>query len=218
MTASRSACATAIACSVALLGACASTPLRTEATDATSARATSPSSATPVDPASRLPTPMELADSDQGAVTLRTPIGRDVAIKLVRRIVSAVVSRSLESLSHDLQDPIEVLGVDATSYPIPLGQLLFDYSMRARMKPYDQLDLDRVYRSDDVQLYAARELGRAGRPTRPAMMSDDELLIRVRVQTTRVGTDVLFEDELLFVVARVGDQLKVHALTNLIPN
>lgn len=200
-----------------LVAACAPTPFRTEASDAVAARATSASSATPVDPSTKLPAAVELAGSDDGAVSLRAPVGREVAIKLVRRIVNAIVGKNPDALASDLEENIEILGVDP-SYPMMRSLLITDYGYRGRAKPYEQLDAERVFRADDVQLYAARELGRAGRPSRPRTMSDDALLIRVRVQTPRVGTDVLFEDELVFVVVRAGDQLKVRAMTNLVPN
>jgi hypothetical protein len=201
----------------AIVSACAPTAIRTEASDARATRVTSGSSGTPVDPSSQLPVAVELAGSDDGAVSLRAPLGRDGAIELGRRIVGAIVSKTPDALASDLEETVEILGFDP-SYPMMRTQIISDYFIRGRVKPYEQLDAERVFRAEDVQLFAARELGRAGRPARPSMMTDDELMIRVRVQTPRVGTDTLFDDELLFVVARSGDQLKVRALTNLVPN
>jgi len=73
---------------------------------------------------------------------------------------------------------------------------------RLRRGQYRKLASEIVYQDPDVETYRYDELSVAGteRPARPAAMDRTDLLLRVPILTTRVGSDRLFGDEMRFVL------------------
>ena len=49
-------------------------------------------------------------------------------------------------------------------------------------------------------------------------MQPDELMVRVHVLTTKVGSDTLFEDYVLFILGRDAGRYRIRGVSNIVPN
>ncbi len=195
------ACASALLAS-ALLASCAARPIRT--VDALPA---APSVAIPVDPISSIPTATDKAVAGEGVVTLRTPIGTEQVTALVHRLFEAFHARSLAPIDSDFDDVV----VDLASGDAGRPRAQFLAMLQDRMKsPFDQLDLDQMYRPQDVEIWARDDLGLPGRPVRPNAMGADDVLVRIPIATPRVGADVLFGDEIRLLLRRDGSTYRIR--------
>lgn len=174
------------------------------------------------EPLSTLPPSASEATPADGAVTLRTPIPPEAALALVRRLFEAFHARDLESVRNDFEPTVVDLSKSAVvttgpwAAPIPTTIVKW-LEQRVKDNPFDQLDVELVYRPHEVELYAYGELGLPGRPARPAQMGEDDLFVRVPIVTPRVGTDTLFGDEIRLVLRRHGSQLRVYAWGEVVP-
>ncbi|MBL8717966.1 MAG: hypothetical protein JNL79_18450 [Myxococcales bacterium] len=186
------------------------------------AEAKSGSTGIVAEPVSALPPSASEATHGDGAVTLRTPIPPEAALALVRRLFDALHARNLEPVRNDFEQPVLDLTKSALVPSGPWGAMaptdVFTWLVqRAKDNPFDQLDVELVYKPQEVELYAFGELGLPGRPARPAAMGEDDLFVRVPIVTPRVGTDTLFGDEIKLVLRRHGGLLRVHAYGEILP-
>lgn len=174
------------------------------------------------EPLSTLPASASEATAGDGAVTLRTPIPPEAALALVRRLFEAFHARDLESVRSEFEPTVVDLTKSAVimagPWAAPTPTTVFEWlKARAKDNPFDQLDVELVYRPQEVELYAFGELGLPGRPAKPAQMGEDDLFVRIPIVTPRVGTDTLFGDEIRLVLRRHGSQLRVHAWGEVLP-
>lgn len=178
---------------------------------------TAGSAGVPVEPVSTLPKPCDRAAAGEGVVTLRAPVSTEQVMAMVRRLFEAFHARDTNGFELDLDDYLVDLRSDGESVR-PRSQLVNE--LRQRMKgtqAFEQLEVEAMYRPQDVEIWAREELGLPGRPTRPQAMADGELLVRIPVATPRVGADILFGDEIKLLLRRDGARYRVRGYGELVP-
>ncbi|MBI2390001.1 MAG: hypothetical protein HYV09_10460 [Deltaproteobacteria bacterium] len=202
----------AVIAACALAVACGGRPVRTA-----DAPPTAGSGGVPVDPVSSLPKLADKSAAAEGVTTLRTPIPTDAVMALVRRLFEAFHEREPALIEPDLDDVI----VDLRSESEPTRpRYTIVNEWRARMKStqaYEQLDVEAMYRSQDVEIWARDELGLPGRPSRPSSMGEGDLLVRIPVATPRLAADVLFGEEIKLLLRRDGARYRVRGYGEVLP-
>jgi hypothetical protein len=203
----------AVALAIALAGgACGAQAIRT-------ADAPHPESSTgvPVDPVSSVPKPADRAAAGEGVVTLRAPVATEAVMALVRRVFEAFHARETSGIEQDLDDNIVDVRAEGE---INKARWQFISELRLRMKStnaFEQLDVELMYRAQDVEIFAHGELGLPGRPSRPASMGADDLLVRIPVATPRLGADILFGDEIRLLLRRDGARYRIRGYGEVVP-
>jgi hypothetical protein len=189
--------------------ACAARPLRT-----LDAPPEAPRTGIPVDPVSSIPKPTDNAGAKEGVVTLRTPIATEAVMAIVHRLFEAFHGKSTTPLEGDLDDPV----VDLREEKTYSRSSFISYMNSVRLKaPFDQLEVDQMYRAQDVEVWGRDELGVPGRPLRPANMAADDLLVRIPIAMPRVGADVLFGEEIRLLLRRQGARYLVRGYYEIVP-
>ncbi len=206
----------ALACLVLLVGAgCGARPLRTS-----EARTESDAGAVPVDPVTSLPRPADLAKAGDTVAALRTPLPEAAVLGVVRHLFEAFHARSTAPIEPDLDELIVDIR-EASSLPSPGDRMKFyfltDLATRLKGAPFDQLDLEQMYHSQEVELYAREDLGMPGRPQRPNAMGPDDVLVRIPIATPRLGADVLFGEEIRLLLRREGTTYRIHGYFESVP-
>jgi hypothetical protein len=178
---------------------------------------TEASTGVPVDPVSSVPKPADRAAATEGVVTLRAPVGTEAVMALVRRVFEAFHARETSGIDLDLDETIvDVRAENETSKP----RWQFVNELRLRMKgttAFEQLDVELMYRPQDVEIFARDELGLPGRPSRPASMGTDDLLVRIPIATPRLGADILFGDEIRLLLRRDGARYRIRGYGEVVP-
>lgn len=176
-----------------------------------------PSTGVPVDPVSSVPKSGDRAVAGDGVVTLRAPVGTEAVMALVRRLFEAFHARETSGIDLDLDDTI----VDVRAEGEVIKQKWqFLNELRLRMKgttAFEQLDIDLMYRAQDVEIFARDELGLPGRPSRPTSMGSDDLLVRIPIATPRLGADILFGDEIRLLLRRDGARYRIRGYGEVVP-
>jgi len=170
-----------------------------------------------VDPMGELPHASDMATPNEYAVTLRAPVSTELVNALVRRLFESFHSRSTSAIEADLDDDIVELRFDGGELTVKKYNWTYNFSTRIKGSPFDQLDIDQMYRQQDVEIYARDELGLPGRPLRPKSMEADDLVVRIPIATTRVGADVLFGDEIRLLLRREGSRYKLRGYGEVVP-
>ena len=198
----------------ALVGACGATPLRTQKQP----QAASSAEPNSVEPVAELPRARDVAAGGDGAVTLRTPIARDSAKALVAKLFEAIHARNFADLESELEDSLLYPLVDRDpARESPRATLVYTINTVLRGAPYHEVDIDTMYRPQDLEVYGPDELGAPGRPAKVAGMRADDVLVRIPITTPRVGADVLFYDELRVVLRRQGSKYRLKGISEIAP-
>jgi hypothetical protein len=175
------------------------------------------STGVPVDPVSSVPKPADRAAAGEGVVTLRAPVSTEAVMALVRRVFEAFHARETSGIELDLDDNIVDVRAEGE---ITKARWQFISELRLRMKgtnAFEQLDVDLMYRAQDVEIFARDELSLPGRPSRPASMGADDLLVRIPVATPRLGADILFGDEIRLLLRRDGSRYRIRGYGEVVP-
>ncbi len=172
----------------------------------------------PVDPESALPKPTDFGKTTDVVATLRAPVPAQEIAGIVHRLFEMFHEKSTAVLEPDLDDTIVDLNVPPQLGDQPKAYWVQNLQyQRLKTTAFDQLDVDQMYRTQDVETYAREDLGQPGRPPRPAAMGADDVLVRIPVATPRVGADVLFGDEIKLLLRRVGPTYKIHGYGEIVP-
>ena len=195
-----------------VFGACGAGALKT-------ADAPHPESSTgvPVDPVSSVPAPGDRAAAVEGVATLRAPVSTEAVMALVRRVFEAFHARETSNLEPDLDDAIVDVRAEGE---ITKVRWQFVNELKLRMKStnaFEQLDVELMYRAQDVEIFARDELGLPGRPSKPASMGADDLLVRIPIATPRLGADILFGDEIRLLLRRDGARYRIRGYGEVVP-
>lgn len=171
-----------------------------------------------VDPLAVLPRPLDTAKESDSVATLRTPLPPETISGLVRRYFEAYHARSAQPIEADLDDVI----LDLHETPGGVGDRvkiywITDFTQKVKGLPYDQLEVEQMYRSQDVEVYARETLGQPGRPPRPSAMGADDVLVRIPIATPRLGADILFGDDITLLLRRDGTAYKIHGELQNVP-
>jgi len=175
------------------------------------------SGAVAVDPVSVLPHASDRAASGDGVATLRAPVPREAVAALVRRWFDAFHARDTSGIEPDLDDVIVDLRSEYETSKPKSSFVLYELGPRMKSAPFDQVDVDSMYRPQDVEVWAREELGLAGRPARPSSMQADDLLVRIPIAMTRFGSDVLFGDEVKLLLRREGSKYRIRGFYEIVP-
>jgi hypothetical protein len=205
------ALALAVALGGVIAGASCAQPLRTA--DAPPPVA---SGAVPVDPISHLPRTIDKAPTDVVVTTLRTPVGTEAIGALVRRLFEGFHARSTAAIEVDVDETVVDLRLDGETQQ-SRGSFVFQLQGRMRNTPFEQLEVDAMYRPQEVEVWARDELGVPGRPARPVSMGPEDLLVRIPIATARVGADVLFGDEIRLLLRRDGARYRLRGYGENVP-
>jgi hypothetical protein len=197
---------------LACISACAAAPLKTR-----DAPPPETSGAVAVDPVPVLPRATDRALSSDGVATLRAPVPREAVAALVRRWFDAFHARDTSGLEPDLDETIVDLRTDYETVKPRSTFVLYELAPRMKSAPFDQVDVDSMYRPQDVEVWAREELGLAGRPARPNAMQADDLLVRIPIAMTRLGSDVLFGDEVKLLLRRDGSKYRIRGYYEIVP-
>lgn len=201
----------ALAC-VSLVSACGATHFATRDTPPPET-----TGAVAVDPITALPRATDRATSTDGVATLRTPVPREAIAALVRRLFEAFHARDVSGIEADVDDNVLDLRFDYETTRSRFAFLNQELQYRMKATPFDQIDVEAMYRPQDVEVWARDELGLPGRPLRPNVMGADDLLVRIPIATPRVGSDVLFGDEIKLLLRRVGSKYKIRGYGEVVP-
>lgn len=170
-----------------------------------------------VEPISALPKPSDRAFGGEGVATLRAPVPTEQIMGLVRRLFEAFHAREVALLEPDLDESILDLRSDGESTR-PRWQLVNDLRQRLKgTQAFELLEVEAMYRAQDVEVWARDELGQPGRPARPQAMVDGDLLIRIPIATPRLGADVLFGEEIRLLLRRDGARYRVRGYGEVVP-
>ena len=167
-----------------------------------------------IDPASAPPPAAERAASGDGLVTLRTPLGVDVAVAAVAEFFRRVVLEDGDGLG-DLftRDALAIApGSSGGQGQTPSAGLWWE--QRFRRLDYGKLTGEPLYRESEVEVYRGEDVLEAS--PHPAIqtetLDENDVIIRVPIITARVGADRLLGDEILVWLRRDGARFKIYRL------
>ena len=161
-----------------------------------------------VDPTPGLSAPSDATKTDDPVAVLRPPLSEKAVRALLASFFRSIASENPEALAS-------LLTSDAVATTRSRGgsALLIDH-WRARMRRlgYRRLPAEAVYDDANVEIYRHEDLDivRSGRPVRPPTMTRSDLLARVPIATPRAGNDRLFGDEILFLLRRDTDTVRIR--------
>lgn len=142
---------------------------------------------------------------------LRPPLPEKMALAVISSFFRSITTEDADKLAA-------LLTVDATvtNRSRSGAASMLDY-WRARMRrlAYRRVTAEAAYVPAQVEVYRYDDLtvARAGRPVRPPTMMRSDLIARVPIATTRAGNDRLFGDEIVFLLRREQDNLRIREAT-----
>lgn len=200
---------TSLVCAVVLLGCGASNWAETARRNGLESRPREPDGVV-VDPKSELPSTAEAAESDGSLVSLRTPIGARSARKLVTAFFSAMTGDELPAV-FSLFTSDALYRSSKGGAPISLSEA---YRARAQRFDYRALRHAPVFDEDRIELYRYEDFDVPWELpiARPPGMARDDVALRVPITTTHSSAGRLFGDELVFLVRRDGEALRIAGI------
>lgn len=164
-----------------------------------------------IDPASAPPAAADRAETGDGVVTLRTPLGVDLASGTVAEFFRRVVLEDGDGLSALLARDAQAIAPGGSGQGQPPSAGLW-WEQRFRRLDYGKLAGEPIYRETEIEIYRAEDAVEA--PPHPAIqtqtLDDDDVLVRVPIVTARVGADRLLGDEILFWLRRDGARFRIY--------
>ncbi|MCC6556262.1 MAG: hypothetical protein IT372_25155 [Polyangiaceae bacterium] len=167
-----------------------------------------------IDPASAPPPAADRGVAADGLVTLRAPLGVDVAVAVVAEFFKRVVLEDGDGLSALLtRDALAIApGSGGGQGQTPSAGLWWE--QRFRRLDYGKLAGETIYRDAEVELYRGEDVLEAS--PHPAIQTDaldeDDVIVRVPIITARIGADRLLGDEIVIWLRRDGMRFKIYRL------
>jgi hypothetical protein len=164
-----------------------------------------------IDPESAPPAARDRAQVDDGMLTLRAPLGPEVAVETVRELFRRVVARSTENLSELFTQNAQPISAVPGGYGVP--DRAWDWWVqRSRRLDYTKLAGEVLFREGDIEIYRADSA--EGTPPHPAIRTDaldeTDIILRVTMLAGTNGTDRYFGDTIVFWLRRDGDTYKIY--------
>lgn len=164
-----------------------------------------------IDPESAPPSARDRAPTDDGMVTLRSPLGPEVAIDTVRELFRRVVARNMENLSELFTPNAQPISGVPGGYGVP--DKAWDWwSQRSKRLDYTKLSGEVLFRDGDIEIFRAD--GTETPPPHPAIRTDaldeTDVVLRVTMIAGTSGTDRYFGDTIVFWLRRDGDTYKIY--------
>jgi hypothetical protein len=168
-----------------------------------------------IDKTSLPPRARDQAEATDGLVTLRAPLGVDRAILAVNELFRKVVLEDTEGLeSLFTRDALAVTTTAPNAGPAQTPQAALFWQQRFRRLDYTKLAGEAIFRPADLEIYRAEDALET--PPHPAIrleaLNDNDVVIRVPVLTSHIGTERLFGDEIIFWLRREGDRYRIYRL------
>ena len=153
-------------------------------------------------PASQLPKPQATVPTEDGVAVLLQPTDPALAVVVVRRFFRAVVEESLERLDSVLADQAVIRRGAGT------GQQSARSLWQARLARLDYGTFAHrvLFRSTDIEIY------RNSPPGAPLAVSSPDVLLRVPLLVTTVGSFRYFGDEIWFLLKPGPNGYKIAEL------
>lgn len=168
-----------------------------------------------VDLQSAAPVASTSGKTSSGWMALAEPADSSGALAAVRTFFEAVAREDSatmrRALSQDAQWFMPSANPSGTAGGTPVEQA---WERRFSKFDYRATGPEPVYRETEIEVYSFRDLDEVEgeRPSRPAMMNAQDILVRVPIEIKRVGQERVFADEILFLVRRGSDGFKVRAV------
>ena len=167
-----------------------------------------------IDPSSAAPPPRDRASSGDGMVTLRAPLGVELAMALIADFFGKIVIEDDDALAALFtKDAIAVTGSSSGSGggmgPTPAAALWWE--QRFRRLDYGKIAGEVIYREADLEIYRADDMVQSTphRAIRTNALGEDDVVIRAPILTPRSGQERLLGDEIIFWLRRDGSQYKI---------
>jgi hypothetical protein len=167
-----------------------------------------------IDPASATMGPRDRATADEGVVTLRSPLGVDLATATIADFFSRVVVEDDDGLEALFtRDAIAVTGGSSGGMGQTPGATLW-WEQRFRKLDYGKMAGEVVFRESELEVYRAEDAVEAPphRAIRTEMLNENDVIIRAPIVTPRSGQERLFGDEIVFWLRRDGDHFKIFRI------
>jgi hypothetical protein len=166
-----------------------------------------------IDPASSPPPASDRAESGDGLVTLRTPLGVDRAILTVTELMRVILVEDSDALDALFtRDALAVTPASAGAGPGQTPSATLWWKQRFHRLDYGRLAGETLIREAELQIYRASDALDA--PPHPAIrlesLSENDVVIRAPIVTPRIGADRLFGDEMIFWLRRDGDRFRIY--------
>jgi hypothetical protein len=173
-----------------------------------------------VDRVSEPPAFRDEAPSADGIVTLRTPLGLDVATAAVRRFFEAIVDEDAAALANLVRSgamlhDTRATGQSRTQGLVPLWRLRFN------KYDYGQLGSRTIFQESEVKSYRVEELDRlpleVQHLVRGVSLEPTVVVLRVPIVTATVKNERLFGDEIYFWLRRHDDGYEIYQVAEDVP-
>lgn len=150
-------------------------------------------------------------------VTLRSPLGADLAMALIADFFRKVVIEDDDSLSALFtKDAIAVTGASGGMGggmgQTPSAPLWWE--QRFRRLDYSKMAGEVIYREAELEVYRADDALESPphRAIRTDALNENDVILRAPIATPRSGQERLFGDQIIFWLRRDGDRYKIFRL------
>lgn len=166
-----------------------------------------------VDPMSSPPAAQDVAGTEGGMITLRTPLGVDQATATVAAFFRSVVAEDSDGLEALLARDALALNPAGNAGGTAPSAALF-WGQRMRRLDYTKLAGEPVFHEAEIEVYRAEDtLEVSPHPAiRTDALSEGDVVVRVPIATPRIGADRLLGDEVLMWLRREGDRYRIYRL------
>ncbi len=164
-----------------------------------------------IDPESEPPAARDRAPVDEGMVTLRAPLGPEIAVATVRELFRRVVARDMENLSELFTPTAQALSSTPGAYGMPDKAWDF-WIQRGKRLDYTKLAGEVLFREVDIEIYRA-DSAESASPNpliRVDALDETDLILSVTMLAGTSGLDRYFGDTILFWLRRQGDAYKIY--------
>jgi hypothetical protein len=183
-----------------------------------------------IDLTSEPPAAQNRASTEHALVTLRTPLGIDLAIGTVKDLFRTIVTEDSDGMAVLFAKGAKMFTAGRSGSQ---GQTLEaqDYwNQRFRRFDYTKLAGEPLFREAEVETYRAGDseesplrslygTGSAGKGAaampagvRSEGLDEEDVIIRIPIATSRAGLDKLLGDEMVVFVRREGDRYKIYRI------
>lgn len=168
-----------------------------------------------IDLVSAPPPARDRAESADGLVTLRTPLGVDRALVTIEELFRGIVREDGEAVEALFtRDALAITSTASGVGPGGMPQAALFWQQRFRRLDYTKLAGEPVYREAELEIYRGEDALEA--PPHPAIrtdaLNDNDVVIRLPILTPRVGTERLFGEEMIVWLRRDGERYRIYRI------
>lgn len=163
-----------------------------------------------MDPQTELPSPQQVANVEEGLVSLRAPLPASRTRALARAFFRAIVTEDMPTLASLLMPEASFSSPSSA----PKARVLDVF--RARTQRFDYRPLAEANLYDDARVETYRfedfEEGLSLPFARPSAMKPSDIVLRVPISQSETSAGKLFGDEVVFVIGRDGRETRIRAV------